>query len=515
MLNQHSESVKDCRQALALDPSMDKVYSRAAKGLLLLGDVRAAADVLRSGTQTLSSNLRLREEVCGRIFMKHLVKIDGLLSEVNSELAEKKFEKALSAMESVFRLADPSIKVKSLSGISKLSSDDLQHMCSKWNLLRAKCLIGLRDLGEATRIVQSISNSEPTNSEALTLRAELLYLNDSHGLPHIQQVLQKALTFDPDNRNALTLLRRIKHLESVKKEGNDAYQNGDNASAEALYSKFLDEDSNSGSPGAMGVVRVKVLSNRATVRSKLGKHALAVADCTTAIDLLEKLMFTDSSSSSFSTDPKNSVQSNLFYKLYLRRADSQMKIEKFEEAVRDYTTVNGIKPDREVQSALRKAEAALKQSKRKDYYKILGVDRSAGENEIKKAYRKLALMYHPDKQASLPEEERLQCDGKFKEVSEAYSVLSDPRKKEMFDSGMDVDGSSASGGAGTSPFGFGGGGGLDPDILRMFMQQAGGFHAGGGGGGFNSGGFYGGGGGGGGGFGRSRGSGSWGGSPFG
>merc|ERR1711868_163722 len=63
----------------------------------------------------------------------------------------------------------------------------------------------------------------------------------------------------------------------------------------------------------------------------------------------------------------------------------------------------------------------------KDYYKILGVSRGASDDEIKKAYRKLALKYHPDKNQSPGAEER------FKEIGEAYDVLSDAKKKQIYD----------------------------------------------------------------------------------
>ncbi|HEY5544299.1 MAG TPA: molecular chaperone DnaJ [Candidatus Binatia bacterium] len=65
---------------------------------------------------------------------------------------------------------------------------------------------------------------------------------------------------------------------------------------------------------------------------------------------------------------------------------------------------------------------------KKDYYELLGVGRSAGEDEIKKAYRKLALQYHPDRNPGDKHAEE-----KFKEVSEAYSVLSDPQKRSQYD----------------------------------------------------------------------------------
>jgi curved DNA-binding protein len=64
----------------------------------------------------------------------------------------------------------------------------------------------------------------------------------------------------------------------------------------------------------------------------------------------------------------------------------------------------------------------------KDYYNILGVDRKASENEIKRAYRKLALKYHPDRN---PNDK--QAEDKFKEINEAYQVLSDPEKRSRYD----------------------------------------------------------------------------------
>ena len=90
----------------------------------------------------------------------------------------------------------------------------------------------------------------------------------------------------------------------------------------------------------------------------------------------------------------------------------------------------------------------------KDYYQILGLTKSASEQEIKKAYRKLALQYHPDKNKGDKSMEE-----KFKEVTKAYEVLSDPQKKQTYDQfGEAAFEQGAAGGPGGNPFagGFGG-----------------------------------------------------------
>ena len=84
----------------------------------------------------------------------------------------------------------------------------------------------------------------------------------------------------------------------------------------------------------------------------------------------------------------------------------------------------------------------------KDFYKILGVEKNASADEIKKAYRKMAFKYHPDQQQGKSDSEKKDAEAKFKDASEAYETLSDSEKRSMYDR----FGSTGTKGGGSSPF---------------------------------------------------------------
>lgn len=103
-------------------------------------------------------------------------------------------------------------------------------------------------------------------------------------------------------------------------------------------------------------------------------------------------------------------------------------------------------------------------AQKRDYYEVLGVDKTASEEEIKKAYRKIAIKYHPDRNPGDKE-----AEDKFKEAAEAYNVLHDPQKRQQYDQ-FGFDGPMGSGGF----EGFGGASMDLNDIFNMFGDVFGG-----------------------------------------
>src|SRR2546421_1609852 len=99
---------------------------------------------------------------------------------------------------------------------------------------------------------------------------------------------------------------------------------------------------------------------------------------------------------------------------------------------------------------------------KRDYYEVLGVSRTASAEELKRAYRKLALQFHPDRNPNDP-----QAESRFKEVNEAYEVLSDQSKRQCYDN---FGHAGTQGGPGFD-FGGAGVGGIN-DIFDMFFGQA-------------------------------------------
>lgn len=205
---------------------------------------------------------------------------------------------------------------------------------------------------------------------------------------------------------------------------------------------------------------------------QLKDYPSAIADCTRALNL----------------DPS-------YTKARKTKARATGESGDWETATREYKVIAESNPEEpNIQKDIRNAELELKKSKRKDLYKILGVEKDAGDQEIKKAYRKLAIVHHPDKN---PDDEG--AAGRFKDIGEAYETLSDPEKRARYDSGEDlIDPNEMFAQQGGFPGGGGASMNISPEVLFQMMNGGGGggfsFSTGGMGGGM-PGGFGGGGGG--------------------
>lgn len=250
--------------------------------------------------------------------------------------------------------------------------------------------------------------ADSTSADAVYVRGLCLYYGDSleKGLTHFQ----RALALDPEHANAKLMRVKAKKLKEKKENGNNFFKSGKFREALVMYSEALEVDPLNTETNS------KLFYNRALMNSKIGNIRDAIADCSSTI-----------------------AASANYLKAYLLRARCQNDMENYEECVKDYEAALKIEKTQEIRHLLKEAKLALKRSKRKDYYKILGIDRNAGDDEIKKAYRKRALVHHPDRHANATEEEKREQEKKFKEVGEAYAILSDPQKKSRFDSGQDLD----------------------------------------------------------------------------
>ena len=121
----------------------------------------------------------------------------------------------------------------------------------------------------------------------------------------------------------------------------------------------------------------------------------------------------------------------------LYQAQTAIDEDRFEDAIRTLDSVKEHHPgSQEAQSLHQKAQTLLKRSKQKDYYKVLGVIRDADDRTIKRAYRQLIKLHHPDKAHSQGVSKE-QAEKKMASINEAYEVLSDSELRTRFDNGDD------------------------------------------------------------------------------
>ncbi|XP_073230026.1 dnaJ homolog subfamily C member 7-like [Porites lutea] len=381
MLVNYDKALEDARAAIKLDDNFVKGYYRAAKCHLVMGSITNAANYLQKVIEKDPKNKDAQNDL----------RTTHMVQEYES---------------SAFQAHDKGDYRKVVFCMNHIL--EVCPACNLYKVMRAEayCLMG--KYSDALTDVQNILRNDSINSDALYVKGLCLYYQDfvDKAYQHFNIVLRN----DPDHKKARIALKKAKRLQAKKQEGNDTFSCGKYQEAYDIYTEALTIDAHNNSTNA------KLYYNRSLVGSKLNRLEEAINDCTQAIEL----------------DPT-------YLKAYIKRARCYMEAEKYEEAVRDYEKVCKMDRSREHRRMLEEAKFELKKSKRKDYYKILGISKGATEEEIKKAYKKEALKHHPDRHSGATDEVKKSEELLFKEVNEAYSVLSDPRKKARYDSGQDLE----------------------------------------------------------------------------
>ncbi|XP_044489709.1 dnaJ protein P58IPK homolog isoform X2 [Mangifera indica] len=339
-------------------------------------------------------------------------------------VAEKDLSQLLqakSSLDTAFKLFDSGDYTKPLEYVDKVVLV-FSPACTKAKFLKVKLLLAAKDYSTAISETGYILKEDENNLEALLLRGRAYYYLADHDVA--QRHYQKGLRSDPEHSELKKAYFGLKNLLKKTKSAEDNVNKGKLRLAVEDYNAALALDPNHTAHNVhlhLGLCKVLV---------KLGRGKDALSSCNDALDIDGDLL-----------------------EALVQRGEAKLLTEDWEGAVADFKSAAQQSPqDMNIREALMRAEKALKMSKRKDWYKILGVSKTASISEIKRAYKKLALQWHPDKNVNNREE----AEAKFQEIAAAYEVLGDEEKRTRYDRGEDIEDMGMGGGGGG--FNFGGGG---------------------------------------------------------
>ncbi|CAL5389506.1 unnamed protein product [Camellia sinensis] len=295
--------------------------------------------------------------------------------------AEKELSQLLqaqSALETAMNLYDSGNFTKSSDYVVKIAK-----------LLKVKLLLTAKDYSGAITETGYILKEDENNLEALLLRGRAYYYLADHDVA--SRHFQKGLHLDPEHHELKKAYFGLKNLTKKTKSAEENENKGKLRLAVEDYKAALALDPNHLAHNFhlhLGLCKVLV---------KLGRGKDGVSSCTEVLDIDEELV-----------------------EALVQRGEARLLIEDWGGAVADLKSAVEKSPqDTHIREALMRAERSLKLSQRKDWYKILGISKTASISEIKRAYKKLALQWHPDKNVDNREE----AETKFQEIAAAYELF--------------------------------------------------------------------------------------------
>ncbi|KAF8395204.1 hypothetical protein HHK36_019147 [Tetracentron sinense] len=392
----YSEALDDLNAAIEADPTLSEAYWHRASVLRQL----------------------CRYEESEKNYKKFL-ELKPETSAAEKELSQ--LLQAQSALNTALTLFDSDDFAKSLDYIDKVVLV-FSPACSKAKLLKVKLLLAAKDYSGAISETGYILKEYENNLEALLLRGRAYYYLADHdvALRHFQ----KGLRLDPEHSELKKAYFGLKNLLKKTKSAEDNVERGKLRLAVEDFKGALAVDPNH------IAYNVNLYLGLCKALVKLGRGKDALNSCTEALNIDGELI-----------------------EALVQRGEAKLLTEDWEGAVEDLKSAAQMSPqDSNIRETLMRAEKSLKLSKRKDWYKILEISKTASISDIKRAYKKLALQWHPDKNVDNREE----AEDKFREIAAAYEVLGDDEKRVRYDRGEDIEDNMGMGGGGFDPFGGGG-----------------------------------------------------------
>ena len=383
MMAKPRSAMEDASASVQLDSSFVKGWARLLRCSILLGLTVTARQALTQ-LEDLGGK---HEEEKGHVEVLEKSREDTLLAQQTGNLP-----KALECMERALQLATHSLSLQAA---------------------RAECLAVLGRSMEASEAAGAVLQQDNLNADANYVVGLGLYYEDMIELSF--SYFKKVLNVDPGHIKTNEIYRKAMYFKQKKDEANAALKMGNMVTAYRLFCGALSIDPKN------RIANAKLYCGRANAAAALKYPPPdVIADCDTALEF----------------DPT-------CYLALLIRGKTYMKMERFADAVEDFEkVVEADGSNLEYVRLLRDAREAFDKANEPDYYELLGVSQDATGEEIKKAYRKLALKLHPDRHHGSSEEEKEENELSFKKIGEAYAVLSDEKQRWVYDGNEDHAGGS-------------------------------------------------------------------------
>lgn len=378
-LRQMSSALRDFGKALELDPSYVQGYVNRGKLHRQVCNVAAAKEDFNKALSLKPEHKTATKE------LEVANKVEQLLDHLNNLRHNQNWDGIRHAIDQLNKEAPDCVPVALIESEMALEKEEYEQVVA---------------------ITGRLLKSDANNKEALVLRGKAYFYLYEHDMA--KRHFGEALNLDPDYEPARKEFTRVKTYDRKKAAADAAvnernWQEAKDACSSALH---LDQKHRRANVGLwFGLCRANFY---------LKDYDGAASACANTLVL-------DSS--------------HRDAKVY--RIKSLMELERFDEAqVQAREAWQQHQGDHAVHEVMQEAEKRLKMSKRKDYYKILGIEKTASDREIKRVFRALAMKHHPDKVAP---EEKSAAEKKFHDISEAYEVLLDEEKRARYDAGEDLE----------------------------------------------------------------------------